>query len=91
MRTATQAASRSVKSECDVRGMALDEAIAAVDQYLDAATLAGLHEVFIIHGKGTGTLRSGLRVHLNRHPIIASQRAGKYGEGEAGVTVVTLK
>ncbi len=91
VRTATQAAQRSVKSECDVRGMALDEAIAAVDQYLDAATLAGLHEVFVIHGKGTGTLRAGLRAHLNKHPFIAGQRAGKYGEGEAGVTVVTLK
>ena len=91
VRTATQAAQRSVKSECDVRGMALDEAIAVVDQYLDAATLAGLHEVFIIHGKGTGTLRAGLRTHLKKHPFIAGQRAGKYGEGEAGVTVVTLK
>jgi len=91
VRTSTQTSQRSVKSECDVRGMALDEAIAAVDQYLDGATLAGLHEVYIIHGKGTGTLRAGLRAHLNKHPFIAGQRTGKYGEGEAGVTVVTLK
>jgi len=91
VRAATQSAQRSVQMECDVRGMALDEAMAAVDSYLDAAVMGGLHEVFIIHGKGTGTLRAGLRDHLRRHPHIASQRAGKYGEGEAGVTVVTLK
>ena len=87
----TGAAQRSVKMECDVRGMALDEAIAEVDNYLDSAMLAGFHEVAIIHGKGTGTLRSGLRAHLNRHPLLSGQRSGRYGEGEAGVTVVTLK
>jgi DNA mismatch repair protein MutS2 len=87
----TGSAERSVKSEVDVRGLALDEAMAAVDSYLDNAVLAGLNEVFIIHGKGTGTLRSGLKTHLHRHPHIAEQRAGRYGEGEAGVTVVRLK
>ncbi len=86
----TQAAERSVKMECDVRGMALDEAMAAVDNYLDSATLAGLHEVYIIHGKGTGALRSGLRAYLSRHPHVKGQRPGRYGEGEAGVTVITL-
>jgi len=91
VRANTGAGERSVKMECDVRGMALDEAMAAVDNYLDSATLAGLHEVFIIHGKGAGTLRAGLRTHLKRHHLVASQRAGKYGEGETGVTVVTLK
>ena len=91
VRANTGAGERSVKMEYDVRGMALDEAMAAVDNYLDSATLAGLHEVFIIHGKGTGTLRAGLRTHLKRHHLVASQRAGKYGEGETGVTVVTLK
>lgn len=91
VRSSTQAAERTVRMECDVRGMALDEAVDAVDTYLDSATLAGLHEVFIIHGKGTGTLRAGLRSHLNRHSLISAQRPGKYGEGEAGVTVVTLK
>ncbi len=91
VRSATGAAQRSVQMECDVRGMALDEAIQTVDNYLDNAVLAGLHEVYIIHGKGTGTLRSGLRSHLARHPLLSGQRAGRYGEGEAGVTVVTLK
>ncbi len=91
VRSSTGAAQRSVKMECDVRGMALDEAIAQVDNYLDNAVLAGLHEVYIIHGKGTGILRSGLRTHLTRHPLLSGLRAGRYGEGEAGVTVVTLK
>ncbi len=87
----TQAAERSVKMECDVRGMALDEATSTVDNYLDSATMAGLSEVFIIHGKGTGALRSGLRTYLSRHPHVKGQRPGRYGEGEAGVTVVTLE
>ena len=91
VRASTGASQRSVKMECDVRGMALDEAIAEVDNYLDNAVLAGYHEVSIIHGKGTGTLRSGLRSHLNRHPLLSGHRSGRYGEGEAGVTVVTLK
>lgn len=91
VRTSTQATSRTVKMECDVRGMALDEAIVEVDNYLDSAILAGLHEVSIIHGKGTGTLRAGLRNHLKRNPHLAGYREGLYGEGEAGVTVVTLK
>lgn len=91
VRADTGNSQRSVKMECDVRGLALNEALVEVDNYLDNATLAGLNEVFIIHGKGTGVLRSGLRSHLNKHPHIASQRPGKYGEGEGGVTVVTLK
>ena len=91
VRSDTSLAARSVKSECDVRGMALDEAESAVDAYLDAAAMAGLNEVFVIHGKGTGTLRRGLKEHLRRHPHVQGQRAGRYGEGEDGVTVVTLR
>ncbi len=87
----TGAMQRTVKMECDVRGMNLEEAIAAVDQYLDEAILAGMGEVSIIHGKGTGVLRSGIQQHLKRHMHVASCRLGVYGEGEDGVTVVTLK
>ena len=87
----TGAMTRTVSMECDVRGMALDEAIPVVDQYLDEAVLASLTEVSIIHGKGTGVLRSGIQQHLRRHPHVKSFRLGVYGEGESGVTVVTLK
>ncbi|MBQ9307588.1 MAG: Smr/MutS family protein, partial [Clostridia bacterium] len=87
----TGAMDRTVRMECDVRGMTLDEAILAVDQYLDNAMLAGMGEVAIIHGKGTGVLRSGIQQELRRHPHVKSQRLGVYGEGEDGVTIVTLK
>ena len=87
----TGAMTRTVKMECDVRGMNLEEAIAAVDQYLDEAILAGMGEVNIIHGKGTGILRSGIQQHLKRHMHVGSYRLGVYGEGESGVTIVTLK
>ena len=87
----TGSASRTVPLSCDVRGMALDEAIEEVEQYLDEATLAGLHEVTIVHGKGTGILREGIQKHLKTYPHVKSFRRGKYGEGEEGVTVVELK
>lgn len=87
----TGAATRSVGLSCDVRGLALDEALGEVDQYLDEAVLAGLHEVTIVHGKGTGILRDGIQRHLKTYPQVQSFRRGKYGEGEEGVTVVELK
>ena len=87
----TGAMERTVRMECDVRGMSLDEALAQVDIYLDNAILAGMGEVSIIHGKGTGVLRSGIQQHLKHHMHVASCRLGVYGEGESGVTIVTLK
>ena len=83
--------SKVVAQECDVRGMALEEALSAVELYLDDATLAGLNEVYIIHGKGTGTLRAGIQQDLRKNKHVKSFRRGVYGEGEDGVTVVTLK
>ncbi|MDD6143098.1 MAG: endonuclease MutS2 [bacterium] len=85
------AAKPSVPMDVDVRGMTLDEAIGAVDIYLADATLAGLNEVSIIHGKGTGVLRTGIQRHLKSHMNVKKYRDGMYGEGEQGVTVVTLK
>ncbi len=82
---------RAVQTECDVRGMSLDEALLAVDMFLDGAVLNKLGQVYIIHGKGTGVLRSGIQQHLKKHPAIKSFRLGKYGEGEDGVTVAELK
>ena len=82
---------RSVSMECDVRGMALDEALDTVSRYLDEAMLAGLNEVSIIHGKGTGVLRAGIQQDLRKNRTVKSFRRGLYGEGEDGVTVVTLR
>ena len=82
---------RTVKSECDVRGMSLEEALGAVSLYLDEAVLAGLNEVYIIHGKGTGILRAGIQQDLRKNKHVKSFRRGVYGEGEDGVTVVTLR
>ncbi|MEG0511322.1 MAG: Smr/MutS family protein, partial [Clostridia bacterium] len=87
----TSAASRVIPSELDLRGMNLEEALSAVDTYLADATLAGLNEVSIIHGKGTGVLRTGIQRHLKKHMNVAKFRDGIYGEGEQGVTMVTLK
>ena len=86
----TGAATRSISLSCDVRGMNLEEALCAVEQYLDQAVLSGLHEVTIVHGKGTGILRSGIQKALRHYPHVKSCRLGVYGEGEDGVTVVTL-
>lgn len=87
----TGALTRSVSLELDVRGQAVDEAIPEIDRYLDEAMLAGMHEVSIIHGKGTGVLRAAVQRHLKSHMNVKSHRLGVYGEGEDGVTVVTLK
>lgn len=84
-------AGKQVGLELDVRGMLVDEANIIVDRYLDDAYNAGLSEVNIIHGKGTGALRAGVQAFLKRHPLVKGYRMGNYGEGDAGVTVVTLK
>jgi len=81
----------SVKLELDIRGHNIEEAVEKVDKYIDEAVLAGLHEVSIIHGKGTGALRKGVQDFLKNHAHVVSYRLGKYGEGETGVTIVTLK
>ncbi len=80
-----------VRMEISVRGMTLDEAIMETDKYLDEAFLSGQKEVTIIHGKGTGVLRAGIRDFLRSHAHVDKYRQGVFGEGESGVTVVTLK
>ena len=81
----------NVPLEIDVRGQLPEEALDNVDKYLDDAMLAGLSEVSIVHGKGTGVLRNEITQHLRHHPHVAESRLGRYGEGESGVTVVKLK
>jgi DNA mismatch repair protein MutS2 len=91
VRAKTGMMSRTVASECDVRGMNLEEALGTVGIYLDEAVMAGLNEVYIIHGEGTGILRAGIQQDLRKNRHVKSFRRGVYGEGEDGVTVVTLK
>ena len=81
----------SVSRELDIRGMMADEAELAVERYLDAASAARLQTVTIIHGKGTGALRSAVQQLLKHSRQVKSYRLGRYGEGETGVTVVELK
>ena len=77
--------------EVDLRGMTADEAIGALDLFLDSAVLGKLNEVRIIHGKGTGAVRRAVREHLKRSRYIKSFRPGRYGEGEDGVTIAELR
>ncbi|GAB2698675.1 endonuclease MutS2 [Paenibacillus thermoaerophilus] len=80
-----------VRTELDLRGANLEEAIIETDRFLDEAILAGLGQVYVIHGKGTGILRTGLQEFFRKHKHVRSFRLGHYGEGGAGVTVVELK
>ena len=82
---------RRASSELDIRGCETLEAESVVENYLDAAVMAKLETVTIIHGKGTGALRKAVHETLRRSKAVKSFRLGRYGEGEAGVTVVELK
>lgn len=87
----SKAKARDIKSEISFRGYTVDEAVLELDKYLDDAKLAGLKEVRVIHGKGTGALRAGLHDFLKFNDCVKSYRLAEYGEGDAGVTVVELK
>lgn len=87
----TVSRSTSVRDEIDLRGMTGDEAWLAVDKYFDEAMLANLRTVRLIHGKGTGALKSALWKFLKGDKRISGFRIGQYGEGDGGVTVVELK
>ena len=82
---------RNAKSEINIIGLNVDEATFVVDKFLDDCALAKLETVRIVHGKGTGKLRDGVHKFLKSNPHVKSFRMGTYGEGEMGVTVVTLK
>ncbi|MBE9513291.1 MAG: Smr/MutS family protein [Chloroflexi bacterium] len=80
----------SVTDEVHLRQLTVDEAILKLDKYLNDAFMAGLYQVRVIHGKGTGTIRQAARQHLASHPLVKSYRPGGYGEGGSGVTIVEL-
>ena len=81
----------SVSTEINLLGRTVDEAIAELDKYLDDAYLAHLPSVRVVHGKGTGALRNAVHSHLKRLKFVKEYRLGEYGEGDAGVTIVTFK
>ena len=83
--------SSSVSSEINLLGYTVDEAIAVLDKYLDDAYIARIPQVRIVHGKGTGALRSGITSYLHEVPYIKEFRLGQIGEGAEGVTIVTFK
>ena len=82
---------KAISSEINVIGQNVDEACFAIDKYLDNCTLSGLPSIRIVHGKGTGALRTGIHKFLKTHPHVKSFRLGTFGEGEMGVTIVELK
>lgn len=81
----------TVKMELDLRGYRYEEALSALDQYLDQAVLSNYEDVYIIHGKGTGALQKGVQQHLKQHRSVSGFRTGMPSEGGFGVTVATLK
>lgn len=83
--------SLSVSPEINLLGRTVDEALAELDKYLDDAYLAHLPSVRVVHGKGTGALRSAVHGHLKKLKYVKEYRLGEYGEGDAGVTIVTFK
>lgn len=82
---------KEVKTEIDLRGMTLEDALLETDRFIDNCIMAGLSNCTVIHGKGTGTLRTGVQNMLRKNPRVKSCRLGNYGEGENGVTVVEFK
>ena len=89
-RGGSTAAARPVPSSLDLRGARVDEALEALDRYLDGAAAAGAGRVTIVHGHGTGALRDAVRALLSGHPLVLEWRPGERGEGGDGVSVVTL-
>ena len=90
-RTMISSKSKTIKNEIDLRGRNIEEAILELDKYIDDSYMAGLKEIHIIHGKGTGALREGLQNYFRGHRLVKSHRVGKYGEGGMGVTVLEIK
>jgi DNA mismatch repair protein MutS2 len=80
----------TLTNELHLRQLTIDEALFKLDQCLNDAFMAGLHQVRVIHGKGTGALRQAVREQLAQHPLVKSYRPAGYGEGGEGVTIAEL-
>ncbi len=91
VRTVRRDVRSAASTEVDVRGQVVMDAIIDVDKAIDSAVLQGLHQITIIHGKGTGVLRREIQKHLKTHPSVRTFRLGVFGEGDSGVTVAELK
>ena len=87
----TSRADADVKTEVDLRGQTVEEALGNLGLFIDKCVLNNISEVRIIHGKGTGALRTAVQEELRHHPNVAEYRLGVYGEGENGVTIAKLK
>ncbi|MCR5281807.1 MAG: endonuclease MutS2 [Lachnospiraceae bacterium] len=87
----TMSKSRNVGTEINLLGKTVDEAIMALDKYLDDAYMAHIPMVRVVHGKGTGALRSAVHQYLKRQKHVKDYRLGEFGEGDAGVTIVTFR
>ena len=83
--------SQSISPEINVIGQTVDDAIYVLDTYLSSCYSSNISPIRIVHGKGTGKLRTGIHTYLKKNPIVKSYRIGTYGEGEMGVTIVELK
>ncbi len=81
----------NISNEIDLRGLTVDEALSELESFLDKAQLSAWQEIRIVHGKGTGALRQAIHQYLSRHKGIKNYRLGRWGEGDTGVTIVTLK
>ena len=82
---------KNISNEIHVIGLTVEEAIPLIDKFLDDGYLSSLDTLRIVHGKGTGKLRQGIHSYLKMHPQVKDFRLGTFGEGEMGVTIVTLK
>ena len=81
----------TISPEINLLGCTVDEGISRLEKYLDDAMIAGLSSVRVVHGKGTGALRKGIHEYLRRQKFVKSYQLAEFGEGDAGVTVVTFR
>ena len=81
----------AAETRLDLRGMLVDDCLIELDRFIDQAIRSGVTDFTVVHGKGTGALRTAVRQYLKKSPYVKTSRPGVYGEGEDGVTIVTLK